>query len=284
MPLDPGLDELLIKHSQHKLTQKQLLDLLCQQSTYENLSLCSLQRHLQRLKLSTAQPSLSQADKDQCATLMKEYHTKRWQQKEVVQVIQNRHKFPLFTMTMLKSLSKQIGLHWRKDDIELGLITAEEAARKMIERKQAGDENAGSRRMAHIMATAESVRPNQNTVAKLLSAMLDKYYPDRDELSVVTAEPLSTLFNNLISQLGWNVDTLNINSVWDLLEAMHQILKEQDLNLDDLKSANNSQNHKYEDEDNEEIEEIEDEEDEELETLLKSEYKFIDKSDDDGVE
>ncbi|EGG09037.1 uncharacterized protein MELLADRAFT_104274 [Melampsora larici-populina 98AG31] len=64
---------------------------------------------------------------------------------------------PLFSMTMLKTLSKRSGLHWRKDDIELGIITPEEAAEKILKRKQGGEENAGFRRMAHVMATAESL-------------------------------------------------------------------------------------------------------------------------------
>ncbi|EGG06086.1 uncharacterized protein MELLADRAFT_107060 [Melampsora larici-populina 98AG31] len=98
------------------------------------------------------------------------------------------------------------GLHWRKDDIELGLITAEEAARKMIERKQAGDENAGSHRMAHIMGTAKSVRLNRNAVAKLLSVVdangvalqnnsQNHKYEDEDdeEIEEIEDEELETL-------------------------------------------------------------------------------------------
>ncbi|KAH9815921.1 hypothetical protein DFH28DRAFT_892061, partial [Melampsora americana] len=110
---------------------------------------------------------LSQADKDQCAVLMKEYHTKQWQQEEVIS----------------------------------------EAAKKIVERKQAGDENSGSHCMAHIMETAESFQLNQNEVAELLS--------------VVDADGVALRKNHQLKQQVYRVR--GPNHIW--ASEGHEILK-----------------------------------------------------------
>ncbi|EGG06902.1 uncharacterized protein MELLADRAFT_106416 [Melampsora larici-populina 98AG31] len=181
MAPDPELDRLLTKMSEEGHTRAHMMEYLVLEKNY-TICLRTISRHLKRLGLSTMQPHLTKEEKDKCLLLMKLYHTRRWQQNEVVRVIQNRHQMPLFSMTMLKTLSKRSGLHWRKDDIELGIITPEEAAEKILKRKQGGEENAGFGRMAHVMATAESVRLNRNSVGELLAIV------DTEELHEVIVQ------------------------------------------------------------------------------------------------
>ncbi|KAH9808365.1 hypothetical protein DFH28DRAFT_1136301 [Melampsora americana] len=151
-PPTTELDRILIEKCQDKsLTQKQILDYLCQECQQE-VPLRTLQRHLKRLQLSTPRQHLSPLEEDQCFLLMKEYHTKRWQQKEV-------------------TLSAASGLNWRKDNIQFGLITSEEAANKLIQRKQGVDVNAGTCCMAHIMATAELICLSRALVYNLLNVV-----------------------------------------------------------------------------------------------------------------
>ncbi|KAH9808366.1 hypothetical protein DFH28DRAFT_1136302 [Melampsora americana] len=71
----------------------------------------------------------------------------------------------------------------------------------------------------------------------IIQEMLDKFYPDRHDLFVVSPEPFNTLLNNLISDLGWSTDDLDLNNVWILFEQMHEVLSQMDLDLDWFESA-----------------------------------------------
>ncbi|EGG09453.1 uncharacterized protein MELLADRAFT_104162 [Melampsora larici-populina 98AG31] len=115
MPPSPELDKVLVDLCHQGLTRVQMLEYL-NTETKHTMKLRTLAQHLQHLNLSTMQAQLTEGKKEKCLQLMKFYHTRRWQQKEV------------------------------------------EAAEKLLQRKQAGDKNAGFQQMAHVMATAESIR------------------------------------------------------------------------------------------------------------------------------
>lgn len=107
-------------------------------------------------------------DKIEALRWMKVYHTKRYTQKEVVRLIQVHHQLPLFSMNMLKNISRGAGFNWLKDNLELGVVTPDEVIDNIVRRKEGADENAGYRRMAHIIAANEKVRIKRSNIHGLL--------------------------------------------------------------------------------------------------------------------
>ncbi|KAG0150549.1 hypothetical protein CROQUDRAFT_38047 [Cronartium quercuum f. sp. fusiforme G11] len=105
---------------------------------------------------------------------IKRCHTLGLQKKEVVPHIRRICDVPEFTENRLKTLCKEMGLNWRKDDIDLGLGTSEEVLHKMEFEIKGSRSTAGIRSMQKGFAVDHHLKVSRSTVA----SMMRKLYPE----------------------------------------------------------------------------------------------------------
>jgi hypothetical protein len=168
------IDIILQEACQAKISSPNLLKLLKEEHNID-WSPRQLKYRLSKLNLHTYQ-HVQYTDEKMAEIIgqIKLCHTRGLQKKEVVSYIQRVCKIPEFTDNKLKTLCQEMGLNWRKDDINLGLTSVQDVKNQMVLEVEGSRATAGIRSMQKGFAIDHGLKINRDTV----HSMMKELYPE----------------------------------------------------------------------------------------------------------
>lgn len=130
------------------------------------MSLATVGRRLQELDLSTAPPRLSHEHRQQAIPLLHQCHRLGFSRTEALDHLRDAYHIPI-TFKILKTISRQIGINWRQDDLQAGRITRAELTEIMQMAIAGEDADAGYRCLQAALAIRQ-IRVRRSTVIELM--------------------------------------------------------------------------------------------------------------------
>lgn len=163
---DDFLQPILAGYCEARLPQADMVtSLLSDHDIHTGLR--TLQRVLQYFKLTNTPLPMTSEQKDRAYPLLRQYYTLGKTRFEAMCAINDTYDIPI-NMYNIRTMSKEMGLNWRRDDIQQGHVTVDQVVDILLEAIEGEDRHAGYRCMQQNLAVNNQIRINRDIAYQLM--------------------------------------------------------------------------------------------------------------------
>lgn len=130
------------------------------------MSLATVGRRLASLGLSTAHPLLTPEERDEALSLIRQCHRLGFSRTECVDHLRDAYHMPI-TLKILRTMSRDINLNWRLDDLQTGKMTRDQLKEIIRISIEGEDADAGYRCLQAALAI-RGIRVRRDTVLEIM--------------------------------------------------------------------------------------------------------------------